>query len=85
MDTDGSWERGRDRAFDDLDAHVPPTPPDPVDAGLPAPNGHEPLTCGYRCVDGYDLGTDPQYWGYVQADPECPEHGDARHVPHRAD
>lgn len=77
MSTDGSWERGRDRAFADLDTHVPPIPPDPVDSGLPAPGGHEPLTCGYLCVDGYDMGTDPEHWECVQADPECPEHGDA--------
>lgn len=77
MSTNGSWERGRDRALDDLVAHVPPPPPDPADSGLPAPSGHEPLTCGHRCVDGYVLGTDPEYWGHVQADPECPEHGDA--------
>ena len=80
MSTDGSWARGRDRAFADLDAAAPANPPAPEDAGLPAPSGHEPLTCGHRCVDGYDLGTDPQYWGYIQADPECPEHGDAPDV-----
>ena len=77
MSTDGSWERGRDRALADLDAATLANPSAPEDAGLPAPGGYEPLTCGHRCVDGHDLGTDPQYWGHVQADPECPEHGDA--------
>lgn len=32
--------------------------------------------CGYRCVDGYDVGC-PEYGNMINAaDPDCPGHGD---------
>lgn len=34
-----------------------------------------PTDCGYRCVDGFDVGAPEWAWNVINAaDPECSEH-----------